>query len=147
MILRAVLTVLALALLLAALPPRPARAAGPPPEWGAMTTYYVGFLYRGPKWTPEDTPELQRLQDQHLENIRRLALSGKLVLAGPFTDDGDLRGLFVFRVDSLAEARALCDGDPAVKAGRLRVELRPWYAAKGIRVVPVPDSADAGHGR
>ena len=123
---------------------RPARASGPPPEWGPMTTYCVGFLYRGPKWTPGDSPELQKLQDAHLEHIRRLARSGKLLLAGPFTDDGELRGMLVFAVDSLAEARALCDSDPAVQAGRLRVELHPWYGAQGIRIVVPPDSA---HGR
>ncbi|MGH6629799.1 MAG: YciI family protein, partial [Burkholderiales bacterium] len=103
-----------------------------------MTTYYVGFLYRGPKWTPEETPELRRLQEEHLANIRRLADSGKLLLAGPFTDGGDLRGMFVFKVDSMEEAKALSDGDPAVKAGRLRVELHPWYSAKGIRVDTTP---------
>lgn len=99
-----------------------------------MTTYYVGFLYRGARWTPGETRELQRLQEEHLANIRRLADSGKLLLAGPFTDGGDLRGMFVFKVDSMEEAKALADGDPAVKAGRLRVELHPWYSAKGIRV-------------
>jgi uncharacterized protein len=147
MVLRAVLSLLGLASLSALLPVRVARAAGPPPEWGAMTTYHVGFLYRGPTWAPGDTPELQKLQDAHLENIRRLARTGKLLLAGPFTDDGDLRGLFVFRVDSLAEARALCDGDPAIQAGRLRVELRPWYSAAGITVVHVPDRPAGGAGR
>jgi len=99
-----------------------------------MTTYYVGFLYRGAKWTPGETPELQRLQEEHLANIRRLAESGKLLLAGPFTDGGDLRGMFVFKVDSMEEAKALAEADPAVKAGRLRVEFHPWYSAKGIRL-------------
>jgi uncharacterized protein len=147
MLLRIIPFIMVLALAPALLPPRAARASGPPPEWGEMTTYYVGFLYRGPKWTPEDTPELQRLQDSHLENIRRLVRTGKLLLAGPFTDDGELRGLFVFRVDSLTEARALCDSDPAIQAGRLRVDLRPWYAPKGLRVVAAPDSAGGKPGR
>jgi uncharacterized protein YciI len=99
-----------------------------------MTTYYVGFLYRGAQWTPGETPELKRLQEEHLANIRRLADSGKLLLAGPFTDGGDLRGMFVFKVDSMEEAKALAEGDPAVKAGRLRVELHPWFSAKKIRI-------------
>lgn len=105
-----------------------------------MTTYYVGFLYRGPKWTPGVTPEVQRLQEEHMANIRRLADSGKLLLAGPFTDGGDLRGMFVFKVDSMEEAQALADGDSAVKAGRLRVELHPWYSAKGIRIDTTPEA-------
>jgi uncharacterized protein YciI len=101
-----------------------------------MTTYYVGFLYRGPKWTPEETPETRKLLAEHLSNIRRMGEAGKLVIAGPFMDDGDLRGLYVFRVASAEEAKALVESDPAVKAGRLRFELHPWFAAKNITVTP-----------
>jgi uncharacterized protein len=101
-----------------------------------MTTYVVGFLYRGPKWTPEVTPETQKIQEGHMANIRKMAKEGKLILAGPFADNTDLRAMFVFLTDSTEEARKLCDGDPAIQAGRLRVELHPWYSAKGIRVDP-----------
>jgi uncharacterized protein YciI len=120
---------------LAGLAPPPARdAAGAAPEEYAMTTYYVGLLFRGPAWTPERTPEVEAIQEGHMANIRRLADEGKLLLAGPFTDGGDLRGMFVFQVGSMEEARALVDTDPAVKAGRLRVEIHPWYSARGIRI-------------
>jgi uncharacterized protein YciI len=99
-----------------------------------MTTYYVGFLYRGAKWTPEETAETRKLQEEHMANIQKMAAAGKLVIAGPFVDNGDLRGLYVFRVASAEEAKALVESDPAVKAGRLRFELHPWYAARNITV-------------
>jgi uncharacterized protein YciI len=101
-----------------------------------MTTYYVGFLYRGAKWTPEETEETRKIQEGHMANIQRMGAEGKLVIAGPFTDDGSLRGLYVFRASSAEEAKALVESDPAVKAGRLRFELHPWYAAKNITVTP-----------
>jgi uncharacterized protein YciI len=101
-----------------------------------MTTYYVGFLYKGPKWTAESTPETQKLQEGHLANILRMSKEGKLLVAGPFLDNGDLRGLYVFKVGSMEEARAFADTDPAIQAGRLRLELHPWYAAKNITVSP-----------
>jgi len=116
------------------------QAAPPPkpPEVGPggfeMATYYVGFLYRGAKWTPESTPETEKLQKAHLDNIQRMAREGKLLVAGPFLDDGDLRGLYVFTVGSMEEARAFAETDPAIRAGRLRLELHPWYAAKNIKV-------------
>jgi len=97
-----------------------------------MTTAYLAFLIRGPKWTPEKTPETEELQKAHLANINRLAEMKKLVVAGPFGDDGQLRGIFVFRVDNLAEARALTETDPAVKAGRLALDLHPWLVPEGI---------------
>jgi uncharacterized protein YciI len=121
---------IALALLIAAAP----LLAADPPATYEMTTYYVGFLYKGPAWTPADTPELQKLQEAHIAHIRSMGETGKLLVAGPFSDGGDLRGMFVFRVASLEEAKALAEQDPAVKAGRLRLEWHPWFAAKNITV-------------
>jgi len=125
--------------------PAPAMAQAANEPHYEMTTYYVGLLYRGPSWTPEVTPETQAIQKGHMENIGKLAASGKLILAGPFSDDTTLRGMFVFQVASLEEATALCATDPAVKAGRLRVDVHPWFSAKGIRVDP-PSTKEAGHG-
>jgi len=99
-----------------------------------MTTYQVAFLRKGPAWTPGGTPELQKLQEAHLAHIRSMGASGKLLVAGPFSDGGDLRGMFVFRTETLEEAKALAEQDPAVKAGRLILEWHPWFAAKNITV-------------
>lgn len=97
-----------------------------------MTTAYLGFLKRGAKWTPEKTPATEELQKAHLANINRLAEMKKLVVAGPFGDNTNLRGIFVFRVASLDDARALAETDPAVQAGRLAIEIHPWLVPEGI---------------
>ena len=97
-----------------------------------MTTAYLGFLSRGPKWTPEKTPATEELQKAHMANINRLAETKKLVVAGPFGGKGTLRGIFVFRVDSLEEAKQLAETDPAVQAGRLAIEMRPWLVPDGV---------------
>jgi uncharacterized protein YciI len=106
---------------------------GVEPEY-EMTTYYVGLLYRGSNWTPERTDEVMQLQQGHMENIRKMADEGHLLLAGPFINDGDLRGMFVFQVESKEEAEKLVALDPAVQAGRLRMEIHPWYSARGINI-------------
>ena len=97
-----------------------------------MTTAYLGFLSRGPKWTPEKTPATEELQKAHLANINRLAETKKLVVAGPFGGKGTLRGIFVFRVNSLEEAKQLAETDPSVQAGRLAIEIRPWMVPDGV---------------
>jgi uncharacterized protein YciI len=109
-------------------------SGGIPPErpQPKATTYSLGLLRRGKAWTPEVTPEVEKLQAAHLANIGRLAETGKLVAAGPMGDDGPLRGLFVFRTDTLQEAKTLAATDPAVRAGRLAVEIHPWRAPEGI---------------
>lgn len=98
----------------------------------SMTTAYLAFLVRGDKWTPEKTPATEAIQKAHLENINRLAEMKKLVVAGPFGDNGRLRGIFVFKVGSIEEARELAETDPAVKAGRLALILHPWRVPEGI---------------
>lgn len=97
-----------------------------------MTTAYLGFLTRGAKWTPEKTPATQEIQKAHLANINRLAEMKKLVVAGPFGDDTNLRGIFVFRVASIDEAKALAETDPAVQAGRLAIDMHPWLVPEGV---------------
>lgn len=46
-------------------------------------------------------------------------------------DDGDWRGIFIFKCASLEEARALAATDPAVQTGRLKIEIHPWLTMKG----------------
>ena len=104
----------------------------PPRRPLAARPYVFGLLVRGPRWTPEVTEETKRLQAGHMDNIKRLSDAGKLVLAGPFDGGGDRRGVFIFKVETLAEARALTDTDPAVSAGRLSVELYRWSVPEGM---------------
>jgi uncharacterized protein len=97
-----------------------------------MKTYYFGLLVRGPKAGVERTQEeAERLQKAHMAHINKTAESGKLVIAGPLGDNGRIRGILIYKVDSLREANALAEGDPAVQAGRLAVEMHPWSVAEG----------------
>ena len=91
-----------------------------------MPVYYFGLLVRGPSWTPGTSPELQALQTQHMAHMQKTAEAGKLVIAGPLSDSGNIRGILVYKVASLEEAKALAEADPAVKAGRFSVEVHPW---------------------
>jgi len=120
----------------AAVPP----AAPAPPAKDVMHRYYVVLLRRGPAWTPERTPETAKLGEGHMENIRKMAAAGKLVVAGPFeAPEGDraaLAGIFVFDVATQEEVQALVAGDPAVAAGRFAVEILPWWSKEGLGYVP-----------
>lgn len=95
-----------------------------------MKTYQMVFLYKGSNRN-QDSSETILLQEAHLANIQRLADEGKLIVAGPFLDDKDLRGIFIFNVESEEEVKKLVETDPAIKAGRLIYEIHPWMTAKG----------------
>ena len=99
-----------------------------------MRTYVMAFLKAGPNRN-RSREEAQQLQAAHRANINRLAGEGKLVLAGPFADDGPLRGIYIFDVPTVAEAEALTNTDPAIKAGQLVMELHPWYGSAALMMV------------
>ncbi len=91
-----------------------------------------GFLMRGPNHS-QPAAEAQEIQKQHLAYMDGLHKQGKLVMAGPFIAGGDWRGVVVYRVaGGVEEAKQLAGGDPAVKAGRLVIDARPWMTLKGI---------------
>ncbi len=102
-------------------------------EYG-MKRYVMAFLKRGPN-RDLDKEKANELQAAHLANIGRLAEAGKLVLAGPFFGDGDLRGIYIFDVETMEEAEALTKSDPAIQAGSLVMELIPWYGSAALMEV------------
>lgn len=57
------------------------------------------------------------------------------MLAGPFLHDGELRGIYVFDVTTVEEAKALTETDPAIQAGSLVLELLPWYGSAALTEV------------
>lgn len=96
-----------------------------------MKTYVFAYLKGGPN-RDRSPEEAAALQQAHLRNITRLAEAGKLVLAGPFLDGGDIRGLYIFDVPTIAEAEALTQTDPAIQAGQLEMELVQWYGSAAL---------------
>lgn len=99
-----------------------------------MQRYVMAFLKKGPNRN-QDSLTAANLQKAHLDNIGKLAESGKLVLAGPFMDDGEVRGIYIFNVKTVEEARELTATDPAIQAGRLAMELHPWYGSASLPLI------------
>lgn len=102
-------------------------------EYG-MKKYVMAFLKSGPNRLQDSAARMQ-LQMAHLKNIQRLANEGKLVVAGPFLDDQPIKGIFIFNVESIEEAKTLTETDPAIKAGSLIMELHPFYCSAALMEV------------
>jgi uncharacterized protein YciI len=96
-----------------------------------MKTYVMAFLKRGPN-RPEDQALIDSLQGEHMANIGKLADEGKLVVAGPFYGDDDLRGIYIFDTDSIEEAASWTATDPAIIYGSLEMELMKWYGSAAL---------------
>ncbi|MCI4326706.1 MAG: YciI family protein [Thermoplasmata archaeon] len=98
-----------------------------------MTRYVIGFLWKGPHHGEGSPAEQDEVQSLHLANTDRMRKLGALAVAGPFLDDGPLRGLYVFYETSVQRIRELAAEDPAISGGRLTLELHPWLGLEGLR--------------
>jgi uncharacterized protein YciI len=105
-----------------------------------MTTFdhfSLVFLVR-----PVDAPELTddeaaAVQDAHLAHQATLAEQGLVLAAGPLVDQDDerMRGICVLSVGA-DRARELYADDPAVRAGRLAVQVATWLVPTGGATFP-----------
>jgi uncharacterized protein YciI len=127
--------------------PQPAAAGAPPPGYdealaqrlGAddlgMRHYVLVVLKTGPQRMP-DGPERDAMFRGHFANIKRLATDGKLALAGPFDGVDGWRGLFVFAVKDVEEARRLTASDPVIASGEMVAEFHRYYGSAALMLVP-----------
>ncbi|MDQ3264808.1 MAG: YciI family protein [Myxococcota bacterium] len=116
----------------------PAKAQGSGEKKFEFEKYQLVILMRGPKRVDPPPPGIEKLQQAHLAHLTRMGEEGKMVLAGPFGDQQDpsYRGMCLYRVASIEEARRLAEADPMVKAGWLKVEVMTWYVEKGYVSFP-----------
>ena len=106
-------------------------------------SYYIVFLRRPAQPTQYDQPKLEDIQKRHLARLGELYRAGKALTAGPFDeqDDERNRGLIILPASlGKDEVRRLASEDPAVKAGRLEVQIVRWYTQKGTALFPHPDA-------
>ena len=110
------------------------RPPGVPETFDVRTVVY---LRRG-----SDPPELGEdestaLHHAHLAHLADLHRRGFIAANGPLRDQSDesLRGMSVWTVGP-DEARRLAEQDPAVRAGRFRVDVARWAVAAGRIAFP-----------
>ncbi|WP_291286763.1 YciI family protein [Flavobacterium sp.] len=95
---------------------------------------YVFCLLKSGSNTTATKEESKKLFEGHMANIGKLAKEGKLVVAGPFMkNDRNYRGIYIFNVATVEEAKALVATDPAIQANLLEAELTPWYATAALQ--------------
>ena len=134
-----IITTILLGVLLAAYPAMGQTADGEPPT--EFDTYWMAFLIRG-----DDPPELDEkasmeLQRRHLAHLSKLYREGYSLVAGPFEVPADdaLRGIVLYRGDlGREQVEELTNADPAVQAGRLKIEGRKWGTPAGAMTCERP---------
>ena len=102
-----------------------------------MRSYVMVILKTGPNdKTIIDEDKRAEIFKGHFANMRSLAADKHLVLAGPFGDPENIRrGLYIFNVKTVEEAKKLVLTDPAVEAGIFTPEFTPYYGSAALMQV------------
>jgi uncharacterized protein YciI len=113
------------------------RPPGVPAEFDVRT---IVFLRRGDHPPELDEDASTALHHAHLAHLADLGARGIIAANGPLRDQSDptLRGVSVWTVPA-DEARRLAEGDPAVRAGRFRVDVARWCVGAGRITFPEYD--------
>src|SRR3954464_6245987 len=100
-----------------------AQQAGPPPGLeipSNMKQYIVVFLVENANGKAHDDPQMMK---KHLAFIRGQVESGKVVLVGPFTDNGKIAGMFIMDVPTAEDAKKVLAAEPMTSAGWVTPEV------------------------
>lgn len=99
-----------------------------------MRSYVLVILKTGPKRMPAGK-DRDEMFAGHFANIKRLAAEGKLVLAGPLDGVDGWRGLFIFAVSEIDEAKKLTESDPVIIKGEMIAEYHKYYGSAGLMLI------------
>jgi uncharacterized protein YciI len=99
-----------------------------------MRSYVLVVLKTGPNKVPPGA-ERDEMFKGHFANMNRLGNEGKLALAGPFDGVDGWRGLFVFAVPEIEEARQLVATDPVIVKGEMVAEYHKYFGSAALMLV------------
>ncbi len=99
-----------------------------------MRSYVLVILKTGPTRVP-DGKDRDAMFAGHFANIKRLAGEGKLALAGPFDGVDGWRGLFIFAVSEIEDAKKLVATDPVIIKGEMIAEYHKYYGSAALMLV------------
>jgi len=116
----------------AAYDPELARSLGA--DEHGMRRYVLVVLKTGPNKVPAG-PERDEMFKGHFANMNRLSAEGKLALAGPFDGVDGWRGLFIFAVADIEEAKRLASADPVIVKGEMVAEYHTYYGSAALMLV------------
>ena len=99
-----------------------------------MHKYVLVILKTGPTPLPKGEKR-DAMFKGHFANMERLAAEGKLAYAGPRDGVGGWRGMFIFAVATIDEAKKLAETDPVIINGEMVAEYHTHYGSAALMQV------------
>lgn len=108
------------------------RGSTEEPVQKAESKKYWMVMLRSGVNSQQDPAAALLLQDAHMNTMRNLAKEGKLIVASPFTENGELQDVFIMECRDSLEVASLIQQDSAIVTGWLKAEIRPCWTARDI---------------
>jgi uncharacterized protein YciI len=99
-----------------------------------MRSYVLVILKTGPTPLPKGEKRSEMFKG-HFANMERLANEGKLAVAGPFDGADGWRGMFIFAVKDIEEAKSLTATDPVIVNGEMVAEYHKYFSSAALMLV------------
>ncbi|MBC7745098.1 MAG: hypothetical protein H7096_08345 [Flavobacterium sp.] len=94
--------------------------------------FFFEMLKRDPN-RYQDLLTVQKRCARHMANIRTMTCGGKIVVAGPFNNWSNWRGIFIFKTKMMDDAKSLVINDPMIITGWLNHDIHPRWTMKGAK--------------
>ena len=95
-----------------------------------LQQYFIAFFKEG-VIRGQNEEESIEFQNKHWDYLSSMYNKGYVDISGAFVDESKYFGITIYNVATKDEAERLANEDPMVKAGRLDVDVHPWWVAKG----------------
>jgi uncharacterized protein len=97
-----------------------------------MKNYVLVILKTG-TYNEQDSARRATLFAGHFKNINKLAVEGKLIVAGPLGKNSEsYRGIFILDVSDFDEAAKLLNDDPTIKESVFEPLYFKWYGSAAL---------------
>ena len=90
-----------------------------------LKPYFCCLLRKGPHWNVTEGHE--DLMPQYLAYLRHETEAGRMIFAGPVTDESQIIAVMFLVAANTQEAEAMADKNPGVVSGHFVAEVHPCY--------------------
>lgn len=102
-----------------------------PNEPFKIAQYTLGIVKKGSNWPLPSGQSMIKTIDALLASLRKSLRTHDLAVSGPLREAKDLVGILLFRTPDQGKVRQALDNDPAIKDGRIVVELHSQWLGEG----------------
>jgi hypothetical protein len=98
----------------------------------SLTSYKIGIMRKGPKWTPDTPAKIKEASQKKNEPWRQAVKEGTLVGLVQVVDPKEITAILFFKNQTDESMKAMASNAPAVKAGLLTAEVQKVWGTKGL---------------